>query len=40
VSFHSASGMVDLGKICVEYESEPDKGASTIYIAMIDAALR
>ncbi len=39
VSFRSTSGMSDLGQVSVEYASEPDKGAATLWAAMIDAAL-
>jgi len=39
VSFRSGSGMSDLGQVSVEYDGEPDKGAATIYRAMIDAML-
>lgn len=39
VSFRSGSGMSDVGQVSVEYESEPDKGAATLWTAMIDAML-
>ena len=39
VSFRSGSGMSDVGQVSVEYEGEPDKGAATLWQAMIDAML-
>jgi hypothetical protein len=39
VSFRSGSGVSDIGQVSVEYDSEPDRGAATIWTAMIDALL-
>ena len=39
VSFRSGSGMSDIGQVSVEYEGEDEKGAATLWRAMIDAML-
>lgn len=40
VSFHSGSGMYDVGKLSMEYPDETDKGAGTVWRTMVDAALQ
>lgn len=40
VSFRSGSGMYDIGNLSMEYPDEPDKGACTVWRAMIDAAMQ
>lgn len=40
VSFHSASGMFDIGNIAIEYPDERDRGSATVWRAMIDAAMQ
>jgi hypothetical protein len=39
VFFRSTSGMSDIGQVSVEYPGDREKGAATLFRAMIDTAL-